>query len=117
MRIPMMFMQYRLCTPENGLTPNLEGVRSNPNGPGHGPYRLTFVVFLPTCNDERFYNSTWMNDPHLLTDGKNGHYVTQFDVDLVGEEDKYVFDSDDMEQSRREAITKMKQLWSELEVT
>lgn len=117
MRVPLLYMQYRMCTPENGLTPNLEGIRTNPNGPGSGPYRLTFVVYHPTHTDEPFCDTRWMDDPNLITDDKFGHYVTQIGLDLVDVDGQYIYDYDDVDQSRREAMAKMKQLWAEFDIS
>lgn len=113
LRIPMLFIRVYPCTPETGLRPN--STRHTIDG-GH-PARVSYVVLHPKYNDWKQYNSQWMNDPCLITDHRSGHGVFVHDVDIVADEDKYVFDSDDSEEALHMALMKMQQLWTTVQTS
>lgn len=110
-RIPMLFVRVYPCTPETGLRPN-----STRRARCGCPARISYVVLHPKHNDWKQYNSQWMNDPCLITDHRSGHGVYVHDVDIVADEDKYVFDSDDSEEALHMALMKMQQLWATIQV-
>lgn len=111
-RIPMLFIRLYPCTLENGLRSNTD--RHTIDGPSL-PARLSYVVLLPKYNDWKQYNSQWMHDEYLITDHRTGHSIFQHDVDIVADEDKYVFDLDDVNEAYRQAVEKMKELWASIE--
>lgn len=110
-RIPMLFIRLYPCTLENGLRSNTD--RHTIDGPSL-PARLSYVVLLPKYNAWKQYNSQWMRDEYLITDHRTGHSIFQHDVDIVADEDKYVFDLDDPNESFRQALAKMQELWAGL---
>lgn len=111
-RIPLLFTRFYSCTDDNGLTPNAPGRKTD-----HGyPLRISFVVMLPKYNDGRIYDSRWMCDGDLITDDKLGHMILVDDVDIVEQEDVYIFDEDDHELAHKQALRKMKELWAEMEL-
>lgn len=109
MRIPMLFVRLYTCNKTNGLVPN----SNDPNK----PQRISYVVMFPTANDWKTYNSSWMCNPHLVTDAKHGQAIYIHDVDIVADEDVFVFDDDDSNVAYLAALKKMQELWASLDLT
>lgn len=107
--MPIMFTRCYKCTDENGLKPNVDETNGVHN-------RVSFVVMMPTYSNPVPYDSTWMNDDKLHHDPANGYNIYLNDIDLVDDKDVFVFDLDDVVESRRQAMLKMQDLWKQIRI-
>ena len=103
-KMPFLFARHRDTRIFSELKPN------KPNN----PFRVTYFVKLAACHDMKYYDSSWMDCLHLGESQSDADKVLVPDVDMT--EDIWTFDSDDAAQSYREALSKMKELWSNLEI-
>ncbi len=108
LNMPIMFIRCYKCTEQNGLIPNVDisnGIRN----------RVSFVVILPSYSYPKEYDSGWQKHPMLIHDPSLGYAVYVQDIDTIKEDNVFVFDYDDVEESRRQALSKMRQLWNQLQ--
>lgn len=110
-RIPMLFIRLYGCTNENGLISNTS--RRTLEAPSL-PARLSYVVMNPSANSWKFYDSRWMSDERVITDHTTGHSILVHDVDIVDDEDVFIFDLDDPIEAYRQALMKMQELWAQI---
>src|SRR5690606_10823320 len=104
--IPFIFFRNRVCTPSNALKPN-----------SHDNKRRTAVVILAKCWDCKSYSSAWMGNPALSQTDCDFDYTMIPDIDVSDYENIFIFDSDDSAKNERDALLKMKELWSKVELT
>jgi uncharacterized protein YfaT (DUF1175 family) len=103
-KMPFLFARQRDTRIFTELKPN------KPNS----PFRLTYFVKLARCHDMRHYDSRWMDCPHLGESQSDADLALVPDVDVT--EEIWAFDSDDATRNYTDALAKMKELWSNLEV-
>ncbi len=104
-KMPFFYKRYLRCTPENGLVPNDYNRRE----------RISCVVLMADCWDMKYYNSAWMdNDQLSKVNNSDDDYTLVPDVDLVADNGRFVFCSDDALQDEKDAIAKMKELWTQV---
>lgn len=106
MKFPFMFIRRIKCTDENGL---------KQNGRATG-YHSTYVVMLSENWTGKHYASAWMDNPILGESERDDDIVLVPDVDVVAEENIFVFDSDDAVANELAALQKMKELWAQIEI-
>lgn len=108
MRIPFMFIRRRKCNAENKLISNTPNEET----------RLSVIVMFSSCCDEKIYNSAWHGNDILSPNNNDfDDYTTQMDVDIVSEENIFVFDSDDCLKNYNDGLSKMKELWAQVDPT
>jgi hypothetical protein len=111
MRIPMLFLRMQPCPPDSPVRPN--SARINPDGhlTGYHPVRESYVVAYPTHTDYSSVSTAWQDNP-LFPEGEM--YLPG--IDLLAQEDTYVFDGDSPKENLRQALAKMKELWMRVEI-
>ncbi len=110
MKIPFLFIRHIFCQGFPDVVPN--------RGEGERAERVIFIIKLARCTDEVMYNASWMADPIMGANTQHygkGDYVTVPGVDLC--EETFVFDYDDFEEARYQALRKLRELWIQVEVT
>lgn len=76
-----------------------------------------YIVMLATQHDMRYYDERWMDNPHVRSNNTDNDMILVPDVDIV-DHDKHIwkFQSSDSRKNYFDAMTKMKELWSNLEI-
>lgn len=103
-KMPFLFARHR----DTKVFPDLK-----PNKP-NSSLRITYFVKLARYHDMKYYDSSWMDCPHLGESQLEADKVLVPDVDIT--EEIWTFDSDDATESYRQALIKMKTLWSSLDI-
>lgn len=102
--MPFLFARHR----DTKVFPDLK-----PNKP-NSTIRVTYFVKLARLHDMKYYDSSWMDCEYLGESKRDEDLVLVPDVDIT--EEVWMFDSEDAAQSYRDAMTKMKELWSALDI-
>lgn len=110
MKIPFLFIRHQRCTEENGLVPNCFVGSATEK-------RVSFIVKRAMHTDETLYNAKWMDDPTMGACGTcytSDDFVTVPGIDIT--EETFVFDNDDLDEARYQALRKVRELWIQVEV-
>lgn len=98
MSIPMLFMRCTPCPPGGRVKPNQNQMGS--------PQRVSYIVALPTCSDYTPIRTAWQCNP-AFPEGE----IFAPSIDLLADENTFVFDEEDAEESYQKAHAKMRELW------
>jgi hypothetical protein len=76
-----------------------------------------YIVVLATGTTGKFYDEQWMDNPHIRSKNTDSDLICVPDPDLIDHENHiWKFQSSDSRKNYFDALTKMKELWSNLEI-
>jgi hypothetical protein len=99
MSIPMLFRRNQPCPPGSDIQPNSDI---------NGPHRVSYIVALPTYTDYTHLRTAWQDNP-VFPEGE----ICIPSIDILGDENTFVFDGPDPDANYRQAHAKMKELWAQ----
>jgi hypothetical protein len=102
--IPQLHMRHQPC-PEGGpVLPNSYHLDET----GRHRVRISYIVALPDHSDFTYRKTAWQDNPNF-PEGQ----IHVPSIDILAEENTFIFDGDDPEENYRQALVKMKELWAQ----